>query len=166
MGRSIHWIVAADVRRAALFGCKRLPSGDLRLEPQDTIENAHESEHEHGRPVLRGGAEKPGSPMRSSGHAAPHAVSAGHTAEEEETRFAREVGDWLRGVARALGPAAPARGSVTVFAPPRFLGLLRKHAGDLGAAVDLREGELAQVPPHELATHPAVLEAVHAGAGR
>lgn len=149
-----QWLVTADARRATLFSCQRLPGGGLHLEPQRTIENVHEAEHERHRPMLAGGAERRGSIARSGARAAPHTVATGRTAEEEDQRFAREVGGWLSTARREL-----ALGTMTVFAAPRFLGLLREQPGFDGAE-EMHAAELSQLPAQELALHPAVLRAV------
>jgi protein required for attachment to host cells len=146
-----HWIVTADSRRADLFACRRLPGGGLHLEQLKAIENSHEDEHERHRPTLGGGAERRGSVARSGAHAAPHAVAAGHTAEEEAARFSREVIAWLGGSRRELGA-----GRMILFAPPRFLGLLRRQIS--ADAPEMREGELSHLNAGELAVHPAVIK--------
>ena len=156
MEHSVNWIVTADSRRALLFACQRTPGGEVHLEQRESIENTHESEHEHGRPVLAGGAERRGSVTRSGARAAPHGVAPGHELEEGQRRFAHEVRSWLTEARRNAGAER-----VVVFAPARFLGLLRgEFAGD--PTTGLREGELTHLRPHELAAHPAVLGAVGA----
>lgn len=152
-----HWIVTADGRRAQLFSCRRLPGGGLHLEHLRSIENTHEAEHERHRPTQVGGAERRGSVARSSAHAAPHVIPAGHNAEEEHVRFAREVGSWLVDARREFG----AEGLI-VFAPARFLGLLRKQV-TMENAPAMHEGELAHLHASELAAHPAVIKAMTGG---
>lgn len=147
------WIVIADGRRASLFGCQRTPGGELHLERFKSIENVHEAEHERGRPTLAGGSERRGSVLRSGAHAAPHSVAGAHENEEEQRRFAREVASWVAG---ARDGAHDRR--ITLFAPAHFLGLLRGEIADNGLT-DLREAELTHLRTHELAVHPAVLDA-------
>lgn len=151
-----HWLVTADSRRAVLFIARRLAGGGLHLDQLRAIANPHENEHEHHRPTLAGGAERPGSVLRSGARAAPHAIAAGHTDEEEHGRFAREVGDWLVQARKDLGA-----GRMAVFAPPRFLGLLRERAGN--ADLDFHNGELCGLAPQELAAHAAVRNALGLG---
>lgn len=121
------------------------------------LENAHEDEHERHRPTLAGGAERRGSAARSGARAAPQAIAPNRTAEEEQERFAREVGAWLGGARRELG-----EGRWILFAPPRFLGMLRRHVAP-EVATELHEGELAHLRAGELALHPAVIRAVTGG---
>lgn len=151
-----HWIVTADERTARLFSCQQLPGGGLHLEQLTSIENTHEAEHERHRPTLAGGAERRGSAARSGAHAAPHLLAPRHTAEEEQRRFAREVSAWLEEIRPGL-----ATGRLTVFAPPRFLGLLREQ-GSRHRPADLRDGDLNALRTRELAAHPKTLEAAAA----
>ncbi|HVZ93399.1 MAG TPA: host attachment protein [Phycisphaerales bacterium] len=151
-----NWIIAADSRKATLFVCQRVFGGHLHVEQLESLKNMHEAEHERHRPTLGGGAERQGSIARSGAHAAPHAVAERHTAEEEELRFAREVGRWLDEVRTDITGSE----RLTIFAAPRFLGRLRDHvSADLRS--ELREGELSGLQPSELAVHPAVLKAVN-----
>lgn len=149
-----HWIVTADSRRASLLACRRTPRGELYLDQIKSIENRHEAEHERGRPTLAGGAERRGSVARSGARAAPHAVAVGHEHEEEQLRFAREVTSWLADARRN-----PGAHRVTLFAPARFLGLLRAEVAK-DDPTELREAELTHLRPHELAAHPAILSAI------
>jgi len=152
-----QWIITADARRASLFACQRKHGGALLVNHLRSIDNPHENEHERGRPILAGGAERPGSIARSGARAAPQDVAGRRTEEEEHRRFARDVASWLADARKALGVQR-----VVLFAPARFLGMLRDElAGD--ALTDLREGELTRFDEHELAAHPAVLKAVAGG---
>lgn len=150
----VHLIVTADGRRAALFACRRSPEGRLKLEQLGSIQNRHEAEHERGRPALLGGMERPGAVSRSGAHAAPHTASAGRAQEEGRARFAREIGRWLEEASAGYGDAP-----TTVFAPARFLGLLRDQIDSPGN-VRTREAGLTRLSIQELAGHPAVLGAV------
>jgi hypothetical protein len=49
---------------------------------------------------------------------------------------------------------------IRLFAASRFLGLLRKELGALGAQVELQESELTRLQAHELATHAAIIQAL------
>jgi protein required for attachment to host cells len=155
-----HWIVTADGRGACLYSCQRTPGGALHLERLRAIENAHFHDHERGRPTLVGGAERAGG-NRSGAAAAPHSVAVNHEPEEEQRRFARDVRGFLSEAARA------GAGTINVFAPPAFLGVLRKEIGKDAPAerLALREGELAGLRAAELSVHPAVLRAVGDGPG-
>lgn len=151
---SLSYLVIADARRAQLLACQRLNTAGIGLRAVRTLENAHEAEHEHHRPSLGGGGERQGSPTRGSAHAGPHSIAQGHTAEEETERFAREIGRWLE---RAQGELGTAR--LVLFAPPRFLGLLRKHISTHGAP-ELREGDFARLDLNQLTVHPTVVAAM------
>jgi hypothetical protein len=161
MNSSKHWIVTADLNRAALFSCRHTPGGALHVEHIRSLENTHRNQHEHHRPTQMGGAERRGSLGRSAAAAAPHTASLGHEIEEEQLRFARDVKPWLNQAAKDVGD-----GHLSVFAPPRFLGLLRSEMGAPGSAhdpadrMDLCEGELGHLRTHELAVHPAIVTAV------
>mgnify|MGYP000843974413 FL=1 len=157
MNATHGWIVVADARIASLFECKRTPNGSLHIEAVKSIRNSHEAEHERGRPNLAGGAERRGSVTSSGAHAAPHTVGPKHTADEEHRRFAREVHAWLAETAHRSAP-----GRVTLFAPARFLGLLREESPRAGDDASFREGDLTHLRPQELAAHPAVLSALSA----
>ncbi len=154
MKQRTHRIVTADGRRASLYTCTRDTAGRVHLEPAGTFENSHEAEHERHRPGLIGGGERRGSTARSGAHAAPHAVSPGNTADEEQRRFAQEICAWL--VAANRGKKAD---RTTLFAPPRLLSMLSPHASSIGGDVVLQAGEFAQLRAAELAEHPAIMAA-------
>lgn len=161
MNHNEHWIVTADSRRAVLFVCRRLPSGDLHLEQLRAIEHAPVTEHEHHRPTLMGGAERVGARDRSSVHAAPHASSSeGHEVEEEQRRFAREFKEWLDDVCRERIVRTEA-GRITVFATPRMMAILESALGKHRGQVDLVRGELVNLSAQQLMQHPAVKAALH-----
>lgn len=82
-------------------------------------------------------------------HGSPHFTSLGHGEDEERRRFAREITAWL---------GSRDCGRVSVFAPPRMLGLLRRHVKPPVVDARLRAGELTKLTEHELAAHPAVRE--------
>lgn len=137
-----HWFVTADNRRATLFHGKKDENNRLRVEEDRSVENIHEKEHERGRPSALG----------SSGSGAPSFASFGHTGDEEQKRFVREVCAWLKQAAEQHQFAM-----VTVFAPPEFIGQLRPELNGLSSRVELRKAELTRLRPGALATHPAVL---------
>ena len=154
-----HWIVTADSRGAALFSCQRTPGGELHVEEARSLQNGHEHEQDRHRPALLGGAERRGAAGRSGGHAAPHSVAPHHAAEEDQHRYARDVGEWLGRANWELGIAGSG-GRLSVFAPPKLLSLLRDRMAGLGAAAEFHEGELSQLSSAELAAHPAVRHAL------
>ncbi len=148
------WIVTADARNARIYSCRRVAGNGPYLEELSAITNTHEAEHERQRPILGGGAERRGAVARSGAHAAPHAIAPPRTADEETARFAREVSDWL-----ASSRKHRSTGRVILFAPPRFLGLLRKQIAP-DAATQILEGDLSQLDARDLAAHPAVRQAL------
>ncbi|MEI7658342.1 MAG: host attachment protein [Phycisphaerae bacterium] len=165
--RMNKWIVTVDCRHARVFGWERTPGGALRLEPLRWIDNPHEAEHERGRPNLLGVAA-----VGAPGRGVPQGASEGHAAEEEERRFARDLagrGGWL---CRAIHELKADR--VTVFAPAKFLGMLREEMdantgrgdGPLPECVSFEAGELTHLRPGELAVHPRVMNAVESSACR
>lgn len=149
-----HWIVTSDERRAAMFSCRKVHGGRWHVEPHSSLENRWEDSHEHHRPSALG--------RGPSANAAQHFASTGHADEEEHRRFAREVEAWLAHAIKALGLTL-----VSVFAAPRFLGLLREDHAKLGGIVELHGGEFTRLRAQELAEHPAiraVLDRVEVGA--
>jgi protein required for attachment to host cells len=149
-----HWIVTCDERHAFLFCCQRVPALRLpdggrhwHVEQQKHLKNRWEHYHEEHRPFALG--------RGPTANAAQHFASIGHEPEEEHRRFARQVADWLTQVMNELGVDR-----ISIFAAPRFLGLLRQELGDLSKHVDLHEGELTRLQPHELSTHPAIVNAL------
>lgn len=153
MAPRLHCIVTADSRHATIYACRHDGRG-VHLEYLSTLENPHEAEHAHERPSFIGGVERRGSVARSGAHAAPHALAPGHTSDEEQKRFARELSDWLAGQ-RASMDVPP----VTLFAPPRFLGMLLPHVDRMGENVTLHPGEFAQLTAAELERHPTIVQA-------
>lgn len=168
MNQRQHWIITADGRRASLFACTTTLGGELHVDHIRSLENGHEREQDRHRPTLLGGSERRGTAGRSGAHAAPHSVSQNHAAEEDQLRYAREVGEWLVNESRELGIAAGAggggaggpKGRISVFAPPKLLGLLRDRMVDLRAVAEFHEAELSHLSPAELAAHPAVRNAL------
>ena len=69
---------------------------------------------------------------------------------QEADQFARQLGEALE---QALREDHESR--LVLFAPPRFLGLLREHLGEHAAAavVHEKDSELTRLDPHELADH-------------
>ncbi len=155
------WIVTTDCRHARVFAWERTPGGSLRLEAVRWIDNPHEGEHERGRPSELGRTA-----VGAPGRGVPQNASEGHASEEEERKFARELagrGGWL---CRTIQELKADR--VTVFAPARFLGLIREEMdahtgrgdGPMPECVAFEAGELTHLRPGELAVHPKVVRAI------
>lgn len=113
----------------------------------DSIENEWFDYHEHERPSRLGG-------RSASTHEHQSPGCSETERQEEERRFARDVCHWIdRARTQESNDEA-----LVVFAAPGLFGTLR-HAID-AAHVDVREAELTTLRPDELATHPAVREAL------
>jgi protein required for attachment to host cells len=151
-GRGEQWIAMVDERRARLFRCARTRRGTWRVEEREALRSVWEEDHERHRPAILG---------RGPATMPPHEAGWGHEAEEQSRRFAHEVGRWLRARVERVG-ADP----LTVFAAPRFLGLLREQLPDeWRRGVRFIETELTRLRPHELAEHPVVVSALQRAAG-
>jgi protein required for attachment to host cells len=145
------WIATVDERRARIFRCTRTLRHGWHVEEHGVaLRNIHEEDHERRRPAILG----------SGPHTMPpHEAGWGHEQQEEQRRFARDVAHWLE--ERLVRSEIDA---LRVFAPTRFLGLLREYLPErTRGTLRLMEGELAQLRPHELAEHPAVRAALSPG---
>ena len=160
MARTHQCIVVADARSATMFRCRITPGHEWHLDPLGSITNSHEKEHRRERPTELSG------PTRGDGaHGAPHMASPGRAEEEEHRRFALELATregWLSRMIRAHNAE-----HVHLFAPAPFLGLLRAaaaaHPGSAHAdPITMGEGELTNLSPTQLATHPRIAAALGA----
>jgi protein required for attachment to host cells len=137
------WVVLADTQRAKLLACSATERGSLHVEERDAIEHAWVG-HEHNRP----------SPLRGKTdhwYAASH-----HEAEEDLQRFVRQTLDWL---GKTIESRQIAR--LTVFAPPRLVGGLRKACPDrLAGVLDVQSADLMSLPSEALHTHPLLQRVV------
>ena len=109
------WVIAADASRARIF--ERAPQTS-RLEeiedvphPEGSLQNREIDTDGHGRFYGKG--------ERHQGHTAERDVSA---TDKEMDRFAKELAERLE-TARAQNRY----GRLCLIAPPKFLGLLRRH---------------------------------------
>lgn len=133
------WVFVGDGGGGRLLRCGLAPLDRCHVEEAASIEDRWEG-HEHGRPSPR--------VERSGTGSAPQT----HDREEQNNRFAREVATWLDRKVAEHGMA-----DLVVFAPPRFLGVLRKvHGGRLSANVTEQEGDLTGLSTAALARHPAI----------
>jgi len=142
-----HWIVTADERQAHLYSCRKVAGRQWHLDRKRSLESRWEHYHEEHRPSALG--------RGPTANAAQHFASIGHEPEEEHLRFARDVVEWLPRAMEEFGID-----HIRLFAASRFLGLLRKELGALGAQVELHESELTRLQAHELATHAAIIQAL------
>ncbi|MHC4414640.1 MAG: host attachment protein [Planctomycetota bacterium] len=139
MTRSQAWIFIVDKGGGRLLRGTTAPPGRHHLELEDAIQNPWE-EHEHGRPSPRVG---------KKGHSY---ASWGHEDEEMMQRFARDVAGWLERKTDELGIDG-----LAVFAPPRFLGVLRQaYSPQLAGRVTEHEGDLGYMGPGDLARHRTI----------
>jgi len=135
------WFFVVDAGGGRLLQSIAVPPGRLHVEQRASI-SRRGVEHERSRP----------SPL--TGKAGNSYASTGHEAEEELQRFAREVAEWLeQKIARYR------IGSLALFAPPRFLGALRKTCNPrLASHFDIHQADLAGWSASNLAHHPVVEE--------
>lgn len=137
------WVVLADTQHAKLLACSATKMGSLHVEQRDAIEHQWEG-HEHNRP----------SPLNGKGvqaYAAPH-----HEAEEDLQRFVRQMTDWLTKTVESHGISR-----LTLFAPPRCVGALRKGCPDrLAGVLDVQAADLMSLPAEALHAHPLIQRVV------
>jgi len=132
------WILLADNRQARLLRGRKTPQGRPHLDEIARIENPP-MDHEHGRPSPLGGKD---------GRAY---ASFSNEEEEHQSRFATKVGAWIEKEIKA------GNGSLSVCAPSRFLGALRKVLPNrLKAQVKEHEGELTNLGTGDLARHSTI----------
>lgn len=142
-----NWICAVDARRGRLLRCSKTPAGRCHVDEVDSIE-CDVPEAERGRPSPRVG--------RNGRAFSPE----GNDHEERLHRFAKDVTDWLVEQARDRRLE-----HVTVFAPPRLLGELRKtRPSQLNGLWREQEADVAHLDAGELAKHPIVRQLVGVGA--
>lgn len=140
-------LVLADTRVAKLFEIAPTPGGSARMTLLEEAHNQHEGEHERGRASILDGSTRLHRGRGAPDATPPHFADFGHTAEEEDKRFAREVRQWL---ARKRAE----HGDLSVLASSRLFGMLRQ---DTPEGVRLEEGEFAQMPVKELSSHRRIL---------
>ncbi|MFZ9914467.1 MAG: host attachment protein [Phycisphaerales bacterium] len=144
-------IVAADLSKVVAFQPSMTSMGSFRLDCEASLENVWQHAAESERPTLTASGPRTASMVHNLDANRPG------SAAELERRFAREAGAWI---AMQMTNARAAR--VVVFAPPRFLGLLRETLpADVDA--DLQHGEFTQLSAAEFARHPAMLGLLGAG---
>lgn len=137
------WLLLADSNQCRLLCCEVDPNDHCHVEEYETIENQWEG-HEQGRPSSRTG---------KSGHSY---ASQGHDDQEQLHRFAHHVGQWLDEQVETLEVDR-----LTVFAPPRFLGALRKaYTAGVSKRITEKREDLVGLGKGQLSIHPVILELV------
>lgn len=140
------WFALADEQQCRLLKCRLTRLGTPHVEMVERHENTWPG-HEYGRPM----------PLRAKdGHSYAAAV---RNEEEDANRYARELAPWIQ-----ERFAAHQLEHLTVFAPPRFLGVLRKTPfGEIEPKIDCRLGDLVNLSEGALAEHPRVRELIDSG---
>lgn len=91
-------------------------------------------------------------PSPLTGRSGNSYASVGHDAEEELSRYAREVAAWLEEKVRRFGIA-----HLDLFTPPRFLGTFRKVCRpQLFERIETHQADLMKLSEAGLAAHPAI----------
>ncbi|HUU98714.1 MAG TPA: host attachment protein [Phycisphaerae bacterium] len=133
------WFALADAQKCRLLRCHLTKQDTPHVDECDALDNEL-PEHEHGRPMALGG-------MTGHSFAAPH-----HDEEEAERRFAAQIVEWLQDRFAHYGIER-----LTVLAPPRLLGVLRKTPlGSLKGRIEEREGNLMRLQTDALSEHPLI----------
>jgi protein required for attachment to host cells len=131
------WFALADAQKCRLLRCHLTKRGTPHVDECDALDN-EPPEHEHGRPMALGG-------MTGHSFAAPH-----HDEEEAERRFAAQIVKWLQERCAHHGTER-----LTILAPPRMLGVLRKTPlGSLKGRIEQHEGNLMHLEAEALSAHP------------
>lgn len=141
--RNPRWVLVADARHGGLLCCGLTSQDRCHVEECDSIQNDWPG-HDHPRsgPLWKG-------------------TGVSYGIEDDEvrepmSRFGRQVVAWLN---HKMAEYEIER--IIIFAPPRFLGVLRnEQSTDLAGRAIEHKGELVNVPTSELAKHPAIRELV------
>lgn len=135
------WFMVASHHKARLMKGELTPIGRCRVQEQASLE--HEGmEKDYQRPSPR---------MGRSGSAQDH-----HTPEESASRFARKVATELEKMMVQHGIEG-----VTLFAPPRMVGALKKAiSGRMAQQVEVCQADLAHLDDSKLAQYAPVMNMV------
>ncbi len=138
------WVIVADGEVGRLLHCGKTELGSAHVEQVDTIEHKPGA-YEHAKPSPRAG--RTGDPNDD------------HEDEEESRRFARKLSEWIRRHVETR--SVP---HMTLFAPPRLLGTLRKitNGKSLPRAVNTKEADLTSLTTEQLTKHQSIRELVRA----
>jgi protein required for attachment to host cells len=139
--------IVVDSRHMSSFALSRSARGAVHIEPLDQLK-ATVTPRERGRPAALGNRGRAYGLMQ---------LSAGTRDEDEDTRrFCREGAAWIKRAAAGIGKGETAT-RLTVFVPPRLLGILRAECGKLPASVVLKRIDLGGLSASALAKHRSVL---------
>jgi protein required for attachment to host cells len=132
------WFALVDTEGCRLLKCDLTRRGTHRVREVATFENRW-PKHRRGRPMALGG-------MTGDSYASPH-----HHTAERIRRCAQGVVKQLRAECKQRRIV-----SLTIIAPPRLLGELRKLCESQNGDFALCEGELMQFSTAALAVHPVI----------
>ncbi len=132
------WFALVDTERCRLLQCDLTKQGTHRVREVSAFENRW-PKHRRGRPMALGG-------MTGNSYASPH-----HYVGERVRRFAADVISLLEAECKKRQVER-----LTLIAPPRFMGELRKRYDQQNERFELREGELMQFSTAALAGHPVI----------
>jgi protein required for attachment to host cells len=142
------WFALVDAERCRLLRCDLTKQGTHRVQEARAFENRW-PKHRHGRPMALGG-------MTGDTYASPH-----HYVGERLRRFASDVVKRLRAECTEYLIER-----LTIIAPPRLVGELRKLDDVRNGRFEFQEGELMQFSTAALAVHPLIRNLVDAGTTR
>lgn len=135
-----HWVLLCDERSGRLVYVNRTVSGHAHVTERDQLPNTWEP-HQHTRPSPLG---------EKDGHTN---ASWGHGDEMQRKRFAKEISVWMEQLADELSIDR-----LAVFAPPKFLGVLRDAwSPRFAIRVNDFHGELSGLSTGELEHHPSIV---------
>ncbi|MHC5024007.1 MAG: baeRF12 domain-containing protein [Planctomycetota bacterium] len=139
-----QWVFVVDERGGRLLECSRVtPNDRCRVEEHDAIPNTLLPHDEKGKPVKTG---------------VPGVSYADPDRDQDVMRdqFAAEVGSWLDLRVNKLDID-----SLDLFAPPEFLGALRKTIpASVRDRLQEHDANLTWMSPADLSRHPAIVRLV------
>lgn len=146
---STAWAALADKEHGRLLRCKIVGGGHTHVDIVDETQFKWEG-HQHHRP----------SPLK--GKSQNTHASFNHEQEEELHRFVKQFTQWLEDQVQRHNIE-----SLTIFAPPAFVGEFRQVAPKrLAQHVNVEQTELMQLDRDKLQDHPAIHELLQRPAGR
>ncbi|MBL4808880.1 MAG: host attachment protein [Phycisphaerales bacterium] len=135
-----HWALLCDERGGRLVCIDRTASGHPHVTERDRLTNTWEP-RQHTRPSPLG---------EKDGHTN---ASWGHEDEMQRKRFAKEIGVWVEQLADELSIDR-----LAVFAPPKFLGVLRDSwSPKFAILVSDFHGELTGLSVGDLEHHASIV---------